>query len=622
MEVRDWLGENNTIGVDIWEKKYRYGNETFDEWLERISNGNLEIKKLIIEKKFIFAGRILANRGLQNKGIKVTYSNCYVMTPPEDNLESIYETDKKLARTYSYGGGCGVDISKLAPNGARVRNAAKSTTGILSWMEQYSATTLRIAQNGRRGALMLSLDVNHPDVEAFINVKSDLSKVTGANISVRIDDDFMYKVINDMPHTLSYTRQETGQVIEREISARELFNKLVEMNWRTAEPGILFWDNISNWNLLSETEGFEYAGTNPCAEEPLPAGGSCLLSSINLSEFVKEPFTLDAYFDFEDFIKSIHISVREMNRILDEGLPLHPLQEQRDAVRDWRQIGLGILGLGDMFIKMGIRYGSDESIEMSDKIGRMMARESILESAMMAKKQGMFPKCSPSSVMKTDYYKNISDGMLDFYVGQYGLRNSQLLTIAPTGSISTMLSVSGGVEPLFATEYYRTTKSLHSEGDFTYKVYSDIVEECRAAQEWDEMPDYIVTSRNLHYLDRIKMQATWQKYIDAAISSTINLPQETTKEEVYDIYIEAWKNKLKGCTIYRSGGEREGILTVDGNADMPEVKKHLPEEIDGHDPEHALDSDGKKCPLCGAELEATNGCFVCPSCFMYSKCEL
>lgn len=340
-----------------------------------------------------------------------------------------------------------------------------------------------------------------------------------------------------------------------------------------------------------------------------------------MSEFVKEPFTLDAYFDFEDFIKTIHISVREMNRILDEGLPLHPLQEQRDAVRDWRQIGLGILGLGDMFIKMGIRYGSEESFEMSHKIGAMMARESIIESALLAKKFGMFPKCSPSSIMKTTYYKNISDGALDFYVGQYGLRNSQLLTIAPTGSISTMLSTSGGIEPLFATEFYRTTKSLHGE-DYTYKVYADIVNECRLAQEWEDMPDYIVTSRNLHYEDRIKMQSVWQKYIDAAISSTINLPQEVTKKEVFDIYVKAWENGLKGCTIYRSGCEREGILVVDGSDKMGEITNKTVDEVDGHDIDHALYSDDGKCPLCGAILEATEGCFVCPECGMYSKCEL
>ena len=389
--------------------------------------------------------------------------------------------------------------------------------------------------------------------------------------------------------------------------------------------GILFWDNISDWNLLSETEGFSYAGTNPCAEEPLPAGGSCLLSSINLSEFVKEPFTLDAYFDFEDFTNAIHIAVREMNRILDEGLPLHPLQEQRDAVRDWRQIGLGILGLGDMLIKMGIKYGSDESIELSEKIGRMMARESIIESALLAKREGMFPKCSPSAIMATEYFKNLAtDGMLEFYVKQYGLRNSQLLTIAPTGSISTMLGTSGGIEPLFATEFYRTTKSLHGE-DVTYKVYSGIVEESRLEQEWIEMPDYIVTSRNLDWKDRIKMQSVWQKYIDAAISSTINLPQETTQQEVFDIYIAAWNAGLKGCTIYRSGCEREGILVVDGNNDMPEVKHKDVDEVEKSRDQWTEQDyiDHHLCPACDyhPHLEASEGCFVCPECG-WGKCAL
>lgn len=487
-------------------------------------------------------------------------------------------------------------------------------------MEQYSATTLRIAQNGRRGALMLSLDINHPDVEEFINIKSDLSKVTGANISLRIDDDFMWKVLNDLPHTLSFTRKETGQMIEKTVSARELFNKLVVMNWRTAEPGILFWDNISNWNLLSETEGFSYAGTNPCAEEPLPAGGSCLLSSINLSEFVKDPFTLDAYFDYEDFTNVVHSAVREMNRILDEGLPLHPLQEQRDAVRDWRQIGLGVLGLADMFIKMNIRYGSAESIEMVHKIGKMLARESIIESAMLAKKEGMFPKCSPSAIMKTDFFKNLADPMLEFYVGQYGLRNSQLLTIAPTGSISTMLSVSGGLEPLFATEFYRTTKSLHGE-DVKYKVYADIVGQSQAAQEWQEMPDFIVTSHNLNSKQRIEMQAAWQKYIDAAISSTINLPKETTKEEVFNIYVEAWKNKLKGCTIYRAGGEREGILVVEGNADMPDIKNKGVSEVEEKEWTEQDYIDHKLCPECHQPLEPVEGCLTCFNCG-WGKCSL
>lgn len=311
-----------------------------------------------------------------------------------------------------------------------------------------------------------------------------------------------------------------------------------------------------------------------------------------------------------------------MNRILDEGLPLHPLKEQRDAVRDWRQIGLGIMGLGDMLIKMGIKYGNQESLDISENIAKIMARAAIIQSAMLAKREGMFPKCSPSSIMKTTYYKNIADPMVDFYVSQYGLRNSQLLTIAPTGSISTMLGVSGGIEPLFATEFYRTTKSLHGE-DYTYKVFAGIVEEAHEVQDWIEFPDYIVTSRNLNWEDRVKMQSVWQKYIDAAISSTINLPQETTKEEVFDIYVAAWKAGLKGCTIYRSGCEREGILVVDGNADMPEVKNKNIEEVEKAKEEWTEQDyvDHHLCPECHSELDASEGCFVCANCG-WGKCSV
>lgn len=263
MKIEEFLGSENKIGIDIWEKKYRFQDESFDEWLDRIANGNEAVKQLILEKKFIPAGRILANRGLQKHGIKVTYSNCYVGTPPEDSLESIYKVDGHLARTLSYGGGYGIDVSKLSPNGARVNNAAKTTSGVVSFMEQYAHTTARISQNGRRGALMLSIDVSHPDIEEFISVKGDLNKIVSANISIRLDDEFMRKVVNDEMHTLTFTRKETGETIERVVSAKQLFWRLAKMNWRTAEPGLLFWDRIKNWTLLSEHEEFEFAGVNP-----------------------------------------------------------------------------------------------------------------------------------------------------------------------------------------------------------------------------------------------------------------------------------------------------------------------------------------------------------------------
>lgn len=265
MTVKEWLGEDNQLGIDIWHKKYQYNNETFDEWLDRVSGGNKNVKQLIKERKFLFGGRILSNRGLDKEGIKTTLSNCYVISPPEDNIESIFECASKLARTYSYGGGCGVDISKLAPRGAKVNNTAKETSGSVSFMDLYSLVTGLIGQNGRRGALMLSISCEHPDLEEFIEIKSDLDRVTKANISVRITDDFMKAVKDRKMFTLSFTRTETGETITKEVDAYSVFHKLCEMNWDYAEPGMLFWDRIENYNLLSEDDDFHYAGTNPCA---------------------------------------------------------------------------------------------------------------------------------------------------------------------------------------------------------------------------------------------------------------------------------------------------------------------------------------------------------------------
>lgn len=327
MLVEQWLGKDNTLGIDIWNRKYRKGEETFDQWLDRVSNNNSDVRQAIIDKKFIPGGRILSNRGIKNT--RVTYSNCYVVTPPEDSLESIYESRTKLARTYSYGGGCGIDISNLAPAGAKVHNQAEKTSGAVSFMEGYSMTTEEIGQNGRRGALMISLDCHHPDLMDFIDIKTKEGKVTKANISVRVTDDFMRAVENDEDWVMSFTRKETGDTITKVEKARVIFDKLCENNWNWAEPGILFWDNICNYNLLSNNKDFKYAGTNPCAEEPLPAGGSCLLSSINLSAFVNE----DGKFDFDDFYRVVDIGVNYLNEVLEEGLMLHPLQEQRDRDR-------------------------------------------------------------------------------------------------------------------------------------------------------------------------------------------------------------------------------------------------------------------------------------------------
>lgn len=564
MTVQEWLGTENQLGQDIWERKYRYENETFDEWINRVSGGNSEIANLIKEKKFLFGGRILANRGLENKGRKISLSNCYVIEPPEDNIESIFDCAKKLARTYSYGGGCGVDISKLAPKGARVNNAAKETTGSVSFMDLYSMVTGLIGQAGRRGALMLSLSCEHPDLEEFIGIKSDLDRVTKANISIRITDKFMAAVKNKTPFTLSFTRLETGETITKEIDAYEMFHKMCEMNWDYAEPGMLFWDRINNWNLLSCDDEFEYAGTNPCAEEPLPAGGSCLLGSINLAEFA-----CDTGFDFESFKHCVKSSVIALNEVLDEGLPLHPLKEQRESVYDWRQIGLGIFGLADLLIKLGIKYGSPEAIDLCDMIGHTMADMAIKTSAVLAKEYGVYPKYKPEAVEQSAFYSKNALGETKELVESFGLRNSQLLTIAPTGSLSTMLGVSGGIEPIFANYYTRKTESLKGHDEY-YKVYTPIVKEYmdkHGLKDDSELPDYFVTAQTLDYKNRIYMQSIWQSHIDASISSTVNVPNDFTVEQVEGLYMTAWDAGLKGVTIFRDGCKRAGILTIKENVE-------------------------------------------------------
>lgn len=566
MTVEQWLGKDNSLGIDIWNRKYKKNNETFDEWLDRVSGNNEAIKALIIEKKFIPGGRILSNRGITDT--RVTYSNCYVITPPEDNIESIFESRKKLARTYSYGGGCGIDLSKLAPAGAKVHNQAEQTTGAVSFMQGYSQTTEEIGQAGRRGALMISLDCHHPDLLDFIDAKTSPDAITKANISVRVTDDFMEAVINDKDWIMSFTRPETNETITKTARAREIFEKLCKNNWDWGEPGILFWDTISNYNLLEFDDTFEYAGVNPCAEEPLPAGGSCLLSSINLSAFVK-----DKEFDFDDFSETVANGVIYLNEVLEEGLSLHPLEEQRQSVADWRQIGLGIMGLADMLIKMELPYDSEQARQLCEEIGLVMADQALYTSAFLAGHAGSYNNYK-SCVQKSEFLKNNTCESTKEVIEAYGLRNSQLLTIAPTGTISTMLGISGGIEPIFANSYTRKTESLHGHDEY-YKVYTPIVKEYmdeHGIKDETELPNWFCTSSTISPLNRVLMQGIWQKHIDASISSTVNLPEEATIENVEEIYLNAWKEGLKGITVFRNGCKRLGILTTNNSQEKEEEK--------------------------------------------------
>ncbi len=572
MTEKEWLGDNQ-LSLDIWYKKYQINNENFEEWLDRVSGGNSYVRQFIKDKKFLFGGRILASRGVTDR--RVTYSNCYVIAPPNDNIESIFEAGKKLARTYSYGGGCGIDINNLRPKNAVVHNAAKSTSGAVSFMDFYSYITGLIGQSGRRGALMISIDCKHPDIEEFINLKTKQGVCEKANISIRVSDGFMQAAIDDRDWVTEFTSREIG-TITRTFRARDLLKLLAKRNWEWAEPGLLYWDRITGYNMLNNDGNFAYAGVNPCAEEPLPAGGSCLLGSINLSEFVTDPFTDKANVDWDGLEEAVAIAVLGLNEVLNEGMMLHPLNEQRESVKNWRQMGLGTMGLADMLIKLGVTYGSVGAIKVTESVYETIARSAVKASLELAKTAGCYPMCKKEKLVDSSFIKalNLPYNMIED-IRTYGLHNSQLLTCAPTGSIATMLQVSTGVEPNFALKYTRKTQSLNGK-DTYYEVFAKIVQNYYDSfsingrfRTSNVLPDYFVESKDIAPIDRIKMQAVLQKYTDASISSTINLPNESTVDDVYNIYVEAWKNGLKGVTIYRAGCNREGILTVKKPESIP-----------------------------------------------------
>ena len=538
MELKDW--NLSKLGEDIWHNKYQQNNESFDDWIKRVSGGNEQVAQLIVDKKFLFGGRILSNRGIQGRGI--TYSNCYVVKPPEDSIEGIYEAAMKLARTFSYGGGCGIDISNLREKDAEVHNAAKTTSGAVSFMPVFEQTARVIGQNGRRGALMISMDCDHPDIHDFIDAKLD-NKLEKCNISVKMGD-------KDMENR------------------EDVLEHIAHNNWDWAEPGILYWDTIRDYNMLNKFEDFEYAGVNPCAEEPLPAGGSCLLGALNLSAFVEAPFSKTPAFNLPEFKSAVRIAVRALNDVLDEGLPLHPLPEQRETVKDWRQIGLGIMGFGDMLLMLGYNYDSQNALKMIKIIGETLVQTGLDESCKLAQEKGAFPKCDGDKLLDSNFIrwhyenKTIKKDLAD-RIHTFGLRNSQLFTIAPTGSISNMIGVSGGVEPIFATHYTRKTESLHGEEKY-YDVYTPIIQYMLDNKIIDKLQvKTIATAQTINPFDRVQVQGKWQEYIDASISSTVNLVEDTSEETIFQLYVAAWECGCKGLTVYRAGCKKEGVLTVD-----------------------------------------------------------
>jgi ribonucleoside-diphosphate reductase alpha chain len=526
-----WLNENE-LSYKIWNNKYRNDNESFDDWLDRVSNKNGEIRRLILEKKFLFGGRTLANRGTNNGSLNNCYSAGYV----PDSLDGIMKTARDIAMTFKAQGGQGISLSKIRPKGSLIKGTFESD-GIVPFMEIFNTVTASVSQGGhRRGALMMSLDINHPEAETFMTIKSDHGKITNANLSMEINDEFMYKVISS------------------DEEANRKFNLLCTQACKHAEPGVLFTNRLRNYNLMEHIDSYQIETTNPCGEQPLPKHGACGLCSINLSEYILDPFTDDATFDIESFAHDMYYIVEAMDDIVQENLPNHALDEQRDVATRFRNLGIGVMGIQDMLIKLGLTYGSEESLVSLNKIMKFVAQEAVLASAKLAETRGAFPEYS-KAVFESTFFKNLG---LREECFPHGLRNSTLLSVAPTGSIGTMLNISSGVEPWFALHYTRNTKSLEGK-EMSHEVWAPIAEEAKK-RNWH--PETLVTSNDISWKEHIDVQAVVQAWVDTAVSKTINMPKGTTPEEVKQAYIYAWNKGLKGLTVYVDGS-RDPILTTD-----------------------------------------------------------
>lgn len=565
MTVEEWLGKDNQLGIDIWYKKYRYQNETFDEWVNRVSGGDRDVKRIIMERKFLFGGRTLSNRGTGKHG---SFSNCYSRGFVEDNLDDIMQANTDIATTFKAQGGQGISLSKLRPKGCGINHGQFQSDGIIPFMEIYNRTTESISQGGsRKGALILSLDVWHKEAEDFITIKSETGRIQKANLSLEIDDEFM-RCVNEYYRTGAVVKKTIhrvydGNEVEYEVTPINLYKKMMKTAYDWAEPGCIFTDRFRNYNLMQYCDGYQIETCNPCGEQPLPKHGACNLGSINLSEFVHNPFTKDTYFDTSDFVQTVHIAVRGLDEVIDENLDNHALPEQRLMAENYRNIGLGIMGLHDALIKMRMTYGSQESIIFIDTIMELMFRAAVTASTELARDKGSFPAYTPALLDANILSRHFTQNeIVQLGINTYGLRNCSLLSIAPTGSLGTMLNVSTGCEPLFALYYTRKTESLNGGEDKYYKVYSGVVNEY-VDKYGEDLPAYFVTSADIDWKDRVNMQSILQDHVDTAISSTINLPKDITVEEIEQLYLYAWKQGLKGITIFRDGCKRMGVLTHD-----------------------------------------------------------
>ncbi|VDS09659.1 Ribonucleoside-diphosphate reductase NrdZ [Paracoccus haematequi] len=566
------------IAEQIWDMKYRLKDAegqpldaTVEDSWRRVARDLAKVESdpalwedrfyaALEDFRFLPAGRILAGAGT---GRSVTLFNCFVMGTIPDSMEGIFQALKEAALTMQQGGGIGYDFSTIRPKGAEVRGVAADASGPLSFMDVWDSMCRTIMSAGsRRGAMMATMRCDHPDIEDFIAAKQDSARLRMFNLSVLVTDAFMEAVKTDGPWELVF-----GGTVYRTVPAQDLWNRIMRATYDYAEPGVIFIDRINRQNNLHYAETI--AATNPCGEQPLPPYGACLLGSVNLTRLVSDPFTPQARLDMAALDDLVRVAVRMMDNVVDASK--FPLPQQADEARNKRRIGLGVTGLADALLMLGLRYGAPDAVEQTRAWMKAIARSAYLASADLAREKGAFPLFDRDAFLASGFMRRMDADVRDA-VARHGIRNALLTSIAPTGTISLYAgNVSSGIEPVFAYAY--TRKVLQRDGSRTEEEVTDY-----AVQMWRDLhgdaplPDHFVNAQTLAPQDHVAMQAAAQEWVDSSISKTINCPADMSFQDFKDVYLSAWDLGCKGCTTYRPNAVTGSVLSVSEAAEaVPQV---------------------------------------------------